>query len=373
MSDPRQVSCHGIAAAFILCYSFAVTALLLLHVTEDMNISSSALVNGESQLAPPSPAQTGVSRITLRTSGLDPTNPLGVPAGKAENLPSVRVTGSTEAVDDKRKIYGGAGDKKHLGGFVEMDLHGISPAAWKHMIESYGVHSVLDVGCGRGISTLWFLKHGVDILCAEGSHDAVEQSMLPDPANQIVEHDFSRAPWWPEKTYDAVWSVEFLEHVGVQYHFNYIAAFRKCALIFVTSSRNGGWHHTEVHFDDWWIRKYEAYGFRYSPELTKEIRQTASSEKSKSLTAPNGGKYNAQHIWLSMKVFINPAVASLPQHAHLFPEFGCFNGRGVHRECGTGKGGELETPLPKSFYPLKLTPEMDKAWEEEVKRHIKQG
>jgi trans-aconitate methyltransferase len=303
-----------------------------------------------------------------RTVGWDPLNPLAIPAGKAQNLPSIRVEDTN--VDTKRKVYGGTGDKKHLGGFTEMDNHGISPRVWKHMIEKYGVHSLLDVGCGRGISTSWFLTHGVDILCAEGSHDAVEKSMLPDPANQIVEHDFSRGPWWPEKTYDAVWAVEFLEHVNVQYQFNYISAFRKTALLFVTSSRWGGWHHTEVHMDDWWIRKYEAYGFRYSSELTEEVRQVAKIEKYNNTMAPNGEPYNAQHIWSSMKVFVNPSVAALPEHTHLFPEFGCYRDT-RYKECGTGKDGEWETPLAKSFYPLKLTPEMDDEWEKMVKKNLK--
>jgi 2-polyprenyl-3-methyl-5-hydroxy-6-metoxy-1,4-benzoquinol methylase len=106
--------------------------------------------------------------------------------------------------------------KKHLGGFTVFDVNGVSPSVWKYMVETLGVHSLLDVGCGRGTSTTWFLKHGVDILCAEGSHDAYEKTFLPDPATQMVEHDFSRGPWWPEKTYDAVWAVEFLEHVNVQ-------------------------------------------------------------------------------------------------------------------------------------------------------------
>ena len=30
----------------------------------------------------------------------------------------------------------------------------------------------------------------------------------------MVEHDFSRGPWWPEDTVDAVWCVEVLENVG---------------------------------------------------------------------------------------------------------------------------------------------------------------
>lgn len=156
------------------------------------------------------------------------------------------------------------------------------------MIEGLGVHSLLDVGCGRGTSTSWFHLHGVDVLCAEGSHDAVEKTMLPDPTNQIVEHDFSRGPWWPEKTYDAVWAVEFLEHVSLQYQFNYITAFRKAAMLFVTSSRYGGWHHVEVHMDDWWIRKYESYGFKYSHELTTKVRAIATKERADGKLLPNG-------------------------------------------------------------------------------------
>jgi hypothetical protein len=33
---------------------------------------------------------------------------------------------------------GGQGDKKHLGGFTEIDLFGISPAVWKSMISYLG-------------------------------------------------------------------------------------------------------------------------------------------------------------------------------------------------------------------------------------------
>jgi len=58
----------------------------------------------------------------------------------------------------------------------------------------------------------YFKKNGAKVLCVEGSHDAVMKSLLPP--DLIVEHDFSRGPWWPEETFDAVWSVEFLEHVA---------------------------------------------------------------------------------------------------------------------------------------------------------------
>jgi 2-polyprenyl-3-methyl-5-hydroxy-6-metoxy-1,4-benzoquinol methylase len=163
-------------------------------------------------------------------------DPLLAPQGEAEALPSIR-----DAQDDTKRIgtasiYGGQGDKKHLGGFTEVDIHGISPYVWRMMMGEYGIKSVIDVGCGRGISTLWFAMNGMDALCVEGSHDAYEKTVLPNPATQMVEHDFSRGPWWPTKTYDAVWSVEFLEHVGRNFHQNYLPVFRSAAIIFATHS-----------------------------------------------------------------------------------------------------------------------------------------
>ena len=66
----------------------------------------------------------------------------------------------------------------------------------------------------------------------------------------------------------------------------------------------------EVHQDPWWIRKYESYGFRYSPELSEEIRTLARREDG---IGPDGKRFRAQHLFMSTKVFINPAVASLPR------------------------------------------------------------
>ena len=77
------------------------------------------------------------------------------------------------------------------------------------------------------------------MVCAEGSHDAVGQSLLPqiDPvlpngtSYELVEHDFSRGPWWPSRTVDVAWCVEFTEHVGRNYQQNYFTAFRKVRLL----------------------------------------------------------------------------------------------------------------------------------------------
>jgi hypothetical protein len=134
-------------------------------------------------------------------------------------------------------------------------------------------------------------------------------------------------------------------------------------------------HHVEVHDNDWWITKFESLGFKYSPQLTEQVRKIARSEShTLDNLGPDGKPYNAQHVWLTMQVFINPMVASLPKHAHLFSEHGCFGGRDdkgiAHKECGTERGGQTESKLPESFYPLEITPEQDDAWLQQVKASI---
>ena len=176
--------------------------------------------------------------------------------------------GSTEEV--KRDFYGGKGDAGHLGGFTARDNSTISENLWNFMLSQLAVKSVLDIGCGKGFSASYFLSKGARVLCVEGSRDAIKNSLLP--SDRIVEHDFSRGAWWPEDTYDVAWSTEFLEHVGRQYMKNYMPAFAKSALVMVSASGWGGWHHVEVHDQKWWIGRFQAMGFIYSQEITEWVR-----------------------------------------------------------------------------------------------------
>ncbi len=181
------------------------------------------------------------------------------------------------------------------------------------MVEYLGIKSVLDVGCGRGISTSWFVMHGLEFVqCVEGSHDAVTQSIIPNAEDVVVEHDFSRGPWWPERTVDAVWCVEFTEHVGRNYQLNYYTSFRKAAFIFMTHSNWGGWHHVEVHGDDWWRVRMESMGFVYLEKLTQQMRALARTDSTRvDLVAEmeekdKDGKKKyfavAQHLWTTLMV-----------------------------------------------------------------------
>ena len=37
------------------------------------------------------------------------------------------------------------------------------PGLWNFLLKGLNVRSVVDVGCGRGISTRWFMDHGADV------------------------------------------------------------------------------------------------------------------------------------------------------------------------------------------------------------------
>jgi hypothetical protein len=176
----------------------------------------------------------------------------------------------------------------------------------------------------------------------------------------------------------------FLFQVGRNFHYNYIKAFRKAALIFVTHSKWGGWHHVEVHLDEWWLNKFQLYGFQYSEILTQQIRKVALDERHSAqadLTnpenlGPDGEFWNAQHVWLTMMVFVNPAVAALPEHAHLMAEPGCYQGQSAEREIlqkeceETKPGGEASSKLPDSYKSIHPTKEKQQAWFAKVKARI---
>ena len=301
------------------------------------------------------PASSYDDFLLLPGPPAEASNPLGIPTGTAPNLPSKRVLNDT-SLEVHRGDQGGHGDAKHLGGFARPFL---VPDLWKHLVRDVGVHSVLDMGCGYGSSTLWFQTHGLRALCVEGSHDAIRQSVLP--LSSIVSHDYTQGPWWPQETYDLIWAVDFVEHVSRQYQYNYVQTFRKAALIVVSASTyTDGWHRVELHDKDWWIRRLSSFGFLYEPDLTKQVVEWAVHPTEE--PRPQG---IAKMLAESLLVFMNPVVASLPDHLHIFPEMGCgskVGGALMRRYCGTGLQAAWETPLPTSMRPLELTGAMDNEW-----------
>jgi len=176
----------------------------------------------------------------------------------------------------KRGIYGGKDDPVHVGGFLQNDTSSYEPWIWDWLINEMKIESMVDVGCGRGISTQYFSQRGVKAHCFEGSSDGVKNSLVPQ---LVTEHDFTRGPIWTDDIVDVAWSIEFLEHVGTEHMANYMAAFKKARIVFVSHSIWGGWHHVTVKKRYWWIEAFRDYGFEYMPEMSEQMQDQAGHKQ----------------------------------------------------------------------------------------------
>jgi hypothetical protein len=105
-------------------------------------------------------------------------------------------------------------------------------------------------------------------------------------------------------------AVEFLEHIGRHYMDNYMQLLDHSALIFVSNSLWGGYHHVEVHGSWWWKTRFAARGCMFSQELTTLAQAMTQIS--------NVDGFTATHLWSTLLVYINPKAARLPAHAHLF-------------------------------------------------------
>eukprot|EP00041_Stephanoeca_diplocostata_P014062 m.252368 g.252368 ORF g.252368 m.252368 type:complete len:276 (-) comp19565_c0_seq2:1620-2447(-) len=185
-------------------------------LTKNERADVESLFNSPSQEGTARSSDTDIAKLMKKIDNLESElnefkASVGVPYVRQGKGPPNQINPEVRNIDPKKipkheKVYGGHSDAAHLGGFTANDTQGQSPAMWTFLLKAINVHSVLDVGCGRGISSKWFLDHGAEVLCVEGSSEAVKSSFLP-PEN-IVQHDFSMGPYWPDKTYDFAWSVE---------------------------------------------------------------------------------------------------------------------------------------------------------------------
>ena len=182
------------------------------------------------------------------------------------------------SLKDQKKntsMYGGFKvDQVHLGGFIINDSKSYEPQLWEWVIETFNISSVMDIGCGLGYSTSFFVHHNKisNVLCIEGSIDAIKNSIVP---NNTIQHDYSLGPYWPSgknSIYDMVWCVEFLEHIDKKYIANYMATFKKAKYLFVSHSVLGGYHHVNIQNDAYWIDLFQSYGFIHSSLLTEKAR-----------------------------------------------------------------------------------------------------
>lgn len=161
--------------------------------------------------------------------------------------------------------------KGHLGGYIPNgDPNTYSHEVWDWMIQN-GIKSVIDVGCGEGHSTKYFLDKGIEVIGIEGGENAYNNSPVKE---KLILHDYTEGPYVLDKKYDAVWSCEFVEHVEEKYLDNFLSTFACADKIFMTHAVPGqdGYHHVNCQTAEYWVQKLKNIGFEYNDEVSKMLR-----------------------------------------------------------------------------------------------------
>lgn len=166
-------------------------------------------------------------------------------------------------------------DKSHLGGYIigisDMgDPNTYATEVWDWMIGS-GIKSIIDIGCGQGYSTKYFIDKNIDAIGIEGGKIAVETSPVKD---KLILHDYTTGKYITQKKYDAVWCCEFVEHVEKIYVDNFLPTFNCANEIFMTHAvpNQEGYHHVNCQPSEYWINKIEKLGFKHDNELSLYLR-----------------------------------------------------------------------------------------------------
>ena len=146
-----------------------------------------------------------------------------------------------------------------------------------YLIETHGIKSMLDVGCGPGGMVEIGRLRGLDAFGIDGDF-TLDYNDEIRPFIHV--HDFTTGPAPIDGEFDLCWSVEFLEHVEEQYIPNYMEAFRLCKYVVATSSvSTRGHNHVNCQPQEYWQKVFSDYGLTFDPDATAMIRKKSSMQK----------------------------------------------------------------------------------------------
>jgi SAM-dependent methyltransferase len=164
----------------------------------------------------------------------------------------------------------------HLGGTsTRGDPHTWYPQLWDWLIETFDIKTVLDVGCGIGLTTKYFndlSDLGIEALGVDGYPPCLENSVCKD---KCVLHDYTAGVFLTTKRFDLIYASEFLEHVEEKCVGNILHTFtygNEVACISPALPEAGGYHHVNCKPSKYWIELMASIDWKFSLDYTQKAR-----------------------------------------------------------------------------------------------------
>lgn len=172
--------------------------------------------------------------------------------------------------------YQNAADQQnpHVGGnLVEGDPATYSPSVWAYTLGRFGIQTALDLGSGRGYSSLWFYQNGVKVLAVDGMKENCLQAVYPTALVDLAQGPVCCAV-------DLVHCQEVVEHIDPQYLDNLLDSLCTGRYILMTNALpgQGGYHHVNEQPTEYWINHLKARNCWVLENDTERIRRLAQEE-----------------------------------------------------------------------------------------------
>ena len=163
----------------------------------------------------------------------------------------------------------------------------------RHIVEYFKINSVVDFGCALASYISGAKEKGATILGFEYGYENLKEYLSEDVKN-YVKYGNVMAKIECGK-FDLSMSIEVAEHIlpdkSDMFVENLVNSSNKYILVTTATPGQGGLAHINEQPKEFWIEKFEKYGFMYNKEITMDLIKSRTSKLPK-------------HIRKNMMIFI---------------------------------------------------------------------